>query len=241
MTVKASSVKAIDSTDSAELTTEQVAEYLKKNPNFFADQDDLILELKIPHESGKAISLLERQVTLLRESGIEARQKLGSLLDNARNNDQLFDTTRSLVLALLRADNTTELGEACQDQLGNLANIDALEVIFVEHSQLNVASSVRTYPPNKMMQDFKDIFRLKRTHCGAMEKWQLDILFPTASESINSTALCPVVHNGEVLALIAFGSNSNEYFNTHLDTLFLDFIGSVVGAILSKQLNSSTS
>ena len=239
MSVKASTVKKIDSQDSVELTAEQVTKYLKKNPNFFADQDDLILELTIPHESGKAISLLERQVTLLRESGMEARQKLGNLLENARNNDQLFDTTRNLVLALLRAVNTTELGEACQDQLGNLANIDALEVIFVEHAELNVATSVRTYPPKKMMQDFKDIFRLKRTHCGAMEKWQLEILFPTASESVKSTALCPVVHNGEVLALLAFGSNSKDYFNTHLDTLFLDFIGSVVGAILSKQLSGS--
>jgi uncharacterized protein YigA (DUF484 family) len=239
MSVKASTVKETDPDAKAGLTSEQVVDFLKKNPSFFVDQDDLILELTIPHESGKAISLLERQVTLLRESGIEARQKLGNLLENARSNDQLFDTTRNLVLALLRAENTTELGEACQDQLGSLANIDALEVIFVEHQQLNVASTVRTYPPKKMMQDFKDIFRLKRTHCGAMEKWQLDILFPNAGESVSSTALCPVVNNGEVLALLAFGSNSEDYFNTHLDTLFLDFIGSVVGAILSKQLNVS--
>ena len=72
-----------------------------------------------------------------------------------------------------------------------------------------------------------------------MEKWQLDILFPTAGDSIKSTALCPVVNNGEVFALLAFGSNGEEYFNTNLDTLFLDFIGSVVGAILSKQLGDS--
>jgi uncharacterized protein YigA (DUF484 family) len=239
MSAKTSTVNEIDSVQPLKLTSEQVADYLKQNPNFFADQDDLILQLTLPHASGKAISLLERQVTLLREGGIQARQKLGNLLENARSNDQLFDTTRNLVLALLRADNTTELGEACQDQLGSLANIDALEVIFVEHSKLNVADSVRTYPPKKMMQDFKDIFRLKRTHCGAMEKWQLDILFPTACESVKSTALCPVVNNGQVLALLAFGSNSDDYFNTHLDTLFLDFIGSVVGAILSKQLGSS--
>ncbi len=240
MSAKASPLKENDSQGQPELTAEQVADYLKKHPNFFANQDELILALTIPHESGKAISLLERQVTLLRESSIEARQKLGNLLENARNNDQLFDTTRSLVLALLRAENTTELGEACQDQLSNHANIDALEVIFVEHSQLNVAPTVRTYPPKKMMQDFKDVFRLKRTHCGAMESWQLDILFPNANGTVKSTALCPVVHNGEVMALIAFGSKNENYFNAHLDTLFLDFIGSVVGAILAKQLNGST-
>lgn len=237
MSVKVSAVETINSQADPDITAEQVASYLRNHPGFFLDQDELIAELSLPHESGKAISLLERQVTILRERGIEARQKLGNLLDNARNNDQLFDTTRNLVLALLRAEGSTELSEACQDQLSNHANIDACEVIFVEHDNLNVSKTIRTYPPNKMMQDFKDVFRLKRTFCGALEQWQLDILFPTSNQSIRSTAICPVVHDGEVLALLAFGNNSEDYFSVHLDTLFLDFIGHVVGAILSKQLS----
>jgi uncharacterized protein YigA (DUF484 family) len=39
-----------------------------------------------------------------------------------------------------------------------------------------------------------------------------------------------------VLALLAFGNKNEDYFNVQLDTLFLDFIGHVVGAVLSKQL-----
>jgi uncharacterized protein YigA (DUF484 family) len=42
-----------------------------------------------------------------------------------------------------------------------------------------------------------------------------------------------------VLALIAFGNNSDNYFNVNLDTLFLDFIGHVVGAVLDKQLSKT--
>lgn len=231
-----SDVTAIDQTNEPDASEAQVVAYLRAHPEFFIGQDDLITELSLPHESGKAISLLERQVTVLRERGLEARQKLGNLLENARSNDQFFDTTRSLVLALLGATNTTELANATQDQLTNHANIDACEIILVEQNNLNVSKSVRTYPPNKLKQDFKDVFRLKRTYCGALEKWQLELLFPGCSESIKSTALCPIIHDGEVLALLAFGNKNEDYFNVQLDTLFLDFIGHVVGAVLNKQL-----
>ena len=95
---------------------------------------------------------------------------------------------------------------------------------------------MRTVSPDKMKQDFKDIFRLKRTFCGALAPWQLKFLFAEQAETIKSTAICPVVTNSNVLAMIAFGSREAGYFNVNLDTLFLDFIGHVVGAILDKQL-----
>jgi len=231
-----SDVTAIDQVKETDASEAQVVAYLKAHPEFFVGQDSLITELSLPHKSGKAISLLERQVTVLRERGLEARQKLGNLLENARSNDQFFDTTRSLVLALLRANNTTELANATQDQLTNHSNIDACEIILVEQNNLNVSESIRTYPPNKLKQDFKDVFRLKRTYCGALERWQVEFLFPGCSESLKSTALCPITHDSEVLALLAFGNKNEDYFNVQLDTLFLDFIGHVVGAVLNKQL-----
>jgi hypothetical protein len=217
----------------------QVVEYLRNNPDFFIQREELLADLSLPHESGKAISLLERQVTILRDRGIEARQKLNSLLENARNNDQLFDATRNLVLALLRAKNVTEIADVTQDQLADLANIDACEIILVAYPDLNVSQSVRTESLEKLQHDFDDVFRLKRTHCGAMTKELVDYLFHASNHKIRSTALCPVISNGEVLALLAFGNQAENYFNVNLDTLFLDFIGLVVGAVLDRQLIAS--
>lgn len=215
---------------------QQVAAYLRQHPEFFVEHEDLLADLRLPHESGKAISLLERQVTILRERGSEARQKLNNLLENARNNDQLFDTTRNLVLALLRADNVTEIASVTQDQLAIHANIDACEIILVEHPQLNSAPATRTESLATLRKDFADVFRLKRTHCGPLSREQVNYLFPGQASSIRSTALCPVMNNSEILALLAFGNQEDNYFNVNLDTLFLDFIGRVVGAVLDRQL-----
>jgi len=222
--------------EGSKLGAEQVADYLRQHPDFFINRDSLLADLTLPHESGEAISLLERQVSILRNRGIEARQKLNNLLENARNNDQLFDTTRNLVLALLRADDLTEVATVAQDQLSNHDNIDACELIIIEHPAAKTAPSIRTAPLATLRRDFGDVFRLKRTHCGPLAREQLDFLFPGTSRNIRSTALCPVISNSEVLALIGFGNSKENYFNIHLDTLFLDFIGRVVGAVMEKQI-----
>jgi len=231
-----SAVEQVTDVHEDDVTEDQVAEYLRNHADFFLRQEDLLADLSLPHESGKAISLLERQVTILRDRGIEARQKLNNLLENARNNDQLFDTTRNLVLALLRAENITEVANVTQDQLSNHDNIDACEIIVVEHPDLHVSQEVRTESVAKLKTDFSDVFRLKRTHCGPLENEQIAYLFPAAKNTIRSTALCPVISKSEVLAMLAFGNQSENYFNVNLDTLFLDFMGHVVGAVLDRHL-----
>lgn len=243
MSNDASAAEQLNKNEESKLSPAQVAEYLRAHSEFFIGEDDLLADLSLPHESGKAISLLERQVTILRERGIDARQRLNNLIENGRNNDQLFDTTRNLVLALLRADGVTEIADIAQDHLSNHANIDACEIILVEQDKLAVSPSVRVEKSDKLHQYFEDVFRLKRTHCGAQNDEQLRYLFPENSRKIKSTALCPIVNNSEVLALLAFGNYTENFFNINLDTLFLDFIGQAIGAVLDKEftrLNASS-
>jgi len=222
-----------------ELDADLVAAYLKDHPEFFIGRDELLADLSLPHASGKAISLLERQVTILRERGMEARQKLNNLLENARNNDQLFDVTRNLVLALLRARDISEIASVTQDQLASQANIDNCEFIVIDHPAVKTSPAVRSESLATLRRDFSDVFRLKRTHCGALSEQQVAYLFPGPAGKIRSTALCPVINNSEVLALLAFGNKSDNYFNVNLDTLFLDFIGRVVGAVMDRQITEA--
>ena len=49
------------------LEPEQVAAYLQENHHFFEAYPDLLAELSLPHESGGAVSLIERQIAVLRE------------------------------------------------------------------------------------------------------------------------------------------------------------------------------
>ena len=55
----------------ATITEEQVVAYLQNNPSFFHNQDELLTQLQIPHSRGTSVSLVERQVALLRERGLD--------------------------------------------------------------------------------------------------------------------------------------------------------------------------
>lgn len=77
--------------DSPVITEEQVVGYLRAHPEFFLSHDDLLREITIPHNSGQAISLVERQVHVFREQRDQLRKELGHLVAIARDNDRFFE------------------------------------------------------------------------------------------------------------------------------------------------------
>jgi uncharacterized protein YigA (DUF484 family) len=218
-----------------EISGPQVAAYLASHPDFFLTHQTLLADLTLPHESGKAISLLERQISILRDYYRDSRLQLGVLLENARENDQLFEITRALVLTLLRAETAAEVISAVRDTLLHQHHIDACELIFSENSVAASGSSIRS--DEALTSRFADVFRLEHTHCGAPDPAQLEYLFAEEAVNIRSTAICPIQGSGDLLGILAIGSKQNNYFNINLDTLFLDFIGTVVGVVLSKQIS----
>ena len=217
-----------------EVSEEQVAAYLAENPDFFIDKEELLADLTLPHESGDAVSLLERQVTILREQRHSTRSQLSNLLENAHNNDQLFEFTRSLILSLLHAESITQLSESVRDALLRQENIHTFELILI-HDCYNADEDTRI--DSDLCEKFADVFRLEHTHCGTPEPDQLKYLFESAADEIKSTAICPIQMNGNQLGLLAIGSRQSNYFNVNLDTLFLDFIGNVVGVVLTRQFS----
>ena len=108
-----------DPVNSPEINEEQVRDFLLQHKDFFVHNDHLLESLELPHSRGEAVSLVERQVSLLRERNIEMRNRLTGLLDNARENDRLFDKTKKLVLSLLEA---KDLKSCCDSLVDSFAN-----------------------------------------------------------------------------------------------------------------------
>ena len=117
------------------LTDSDVMQYLQDHPDFFIGKDDLLADLRVPHNSGPATSLVERQLSVHRERNVELRQRLSDLLENARRNDQLFEKSRRLVLALVEADNWLAVQAALDDSLRKDFNVDAWALLhFTERN-----------------------------------------------------------------------------------------------------------
>ena len=217
-----------------DVTEEQVVKHLQGNPGFFLNHPELLLNIKLPHDSGKAISLVEKQVNVLREQGVKATKELKDLTDNARANDEIFDITRNLILALLSCQTIEEINNSVKRQFLRFKNVDTCELIFLNHSMLSLSTAIRVEDSKTIKEKFSDVFRLEKPFCAQLTEEQILYLFPSSEENISTTALCPVSSNGETLALLVLGNKTENHFNVHLDTLFLDFICEVLDSVIRR-------
>ncbi|MDT8429092.1 MAG: DUF484 family protein [Pseudomonadales bacterium] len=234
------SEKAVNRTASATaatgtqaVTAAQVSDFLKANPDFFLSQDELLAEITLPHERGQAISLLERQVRILRERSVESRHTLNKLIENARYNDQLFSVTRNLVLTLLGETEIADITRVTEVNLATQPGIDACCVILFDDSQLSGKTGGRVENRNNISSQFPDFFNGAKTHCMNINKNQAAYLFPHESRQVRSVALCPIGRNPG-RGVLVIGNQARDYFNSDLDTLFLDFIGEVLDSLLQS-------
>ena len=90
------------------LNDENVREYLKNHDDFLQRYPDMLDYLHVSHASGSAISLVEKQVSVLRERNTEIRQRLKTLTANAKDNDMLYEQTRAQGLRILAVAQDTD-------------------------------------------------------------------------------------------------------------------------------------
>lgn len=220
--------------DTSRLKPEQVAEYLRHHPDFFNSYPELIADMHIVHDSGKAVSLVERQVSILRERNIEMRQRLSNLLDTARENDQLFAKTRRLVLALLECVDLGDLVDAIYYSFQKEFNIHYTRLIlFGNHVPPSVA---RIENINTARQHIGK--RLKSSHAisGGVDIKECEFLFDDDAPNVGSAAMAVLAY-GNPMGVLAIGNQDPGYYRSSMGTLFLGYIAEVLNRVLPNYLH----
>ena len=221
MTDKQDSPKPLDS--------ETVAAYLRLHPEFFIDHDELIPELRIPHQRGDTVSLVERQVKLLRERNIEMRHRLSQLMDVARDNDRLFDKTRRLVLDLLDASSLEEVVSCVEDSLRHEFQVPFVSLILFSEAPLPVGRSVSSAEAH---QAVGGLLAGGKTICGVLREHELNFLFGSEDGAqVGSAAVVSISHQG-LHGVLAIGSADPQHYKSSLGTLFLGYIAEVLARVV---------
>ena len=96
---------------------QQVVKYLRTRPDFFERHEELLGNLRLPHQSGDAVSLIERQISILREQNTKVKNQLNRLLENAQVNEDLIERINALILVLLDADTLDAVLDIIQNRL----------------------------------------------------------------------------------------------------------------------------
>jgi uncharacterized protein len=206
----------------------QVADYLSTHPDFFTHHPGLLGEIEIPHESGDAVSLIERQVESLRKQLKETRRQLANVTEVARHNHSLQERMHRLTLELIDAATFEEVLNALEDELHDDFQADAMELRLFSSSHLDEHLEEGL---NGQAATFEKFFEQNKPICGKLDQQQLHYIFGTEGDRITSTALIPLKSEG-VLGLLAIGSIDPDRFSPHHGTEFLARLGEIIGRTL---------
>lgn len=215
----------------SELNAQQVADYLRQHPAFFVEHDELLPELLIPHQSGQAVSLVERQVKLLRERNIDARQRLSQLMDVARENDRLFEKSRRLILGLLESQDSSEIIASIEDNLRNDFQVPFVSLILFSETQR--ICNTRSVSHGQAREAIGQLLDSGKTISGILRSPELSFLFGEQASQIASCALAPIQHQG-LHGVLALGSRDPQQYKSATGTLFLSYIADALARVLTR-------
>jgi len=217
-----------------------VAEYLQTYPDFFERNGPLLTKLRLPHlrDAGATVSLVERQVEVLRERNQALERKLKELVDVARANDALADRIHRLSQRLIRAHTMLETINAVETSLRE--DFDARNsvlVLFMEAARTLEPSPGRFLrtgdPADPEIKTFESLLQAGKPRCGQIRDVQRDFLFGKDCIEIGSVALTPLGPKG-ALGILAIGASDAERFHPGMSTEFLSRIGDLVTYALMR-------
>ncbi|MCG3145924.1 MAG: hypothetical protein HONDAALG_03684 [Gammaproteobacteria bacterium] len=223
--------------DSPDVTS-SVAEYLRKHREFFVEHPELLTDLVIPHETGKAVSLVEKQVILLRDENRQLKSRFRELVNIARENEELSRRMHRLTLRLVEA-------ASCAQILGSLVNslqtdfaADGITLrMFAEPVAADdvgrpefagVKSPLRTMFAEQLAQ--------RKPYCGRLKHNQQEALFgihhEEGAEEFGSAAVLPLFgKHWEGILVIA--SRDPRRYHPEMGIDLLAHLGDIVSLILN--------
>jgi hypothetical protein len=213
-----------------------VAAYLQHNPDFFERHQALLLRLRVPHaRGGSTISLVERQIEVLREKHAGLEDKLEELVSVARANDAIAEKLHRFTRRLLRARTRAEAVALIEASLRE--DFDAFHGVLVligEHPDLAPQRFVRGVAADDAgLKSFDTLFASGKPRCGQVRDTQREFLFGPDANDIGSVALVPLGEKISPLGVLALGSNDRDRFHPGMSTEFLARMADLISDAVS--------
>ncbi len=211
------------------VSNKEIAEYLILNPNFFKENPEVLNSIEIIHESGAAVSLIQKQVELLRSNYNSTTDKLMELLGIAKNNEDIFILTKELILSLINASSIEEIVALIEKSFVADFGAKKSKVLFFTESSKNLPKG-RVKNPAEARNILGNLLKPGKIFCGEVNKKVAKFIF-NQKTGVKEIALVPL-NSSSLLGLIALGSDQPGKYSDNKDSLFLDFIAEVVSKLI---------
>ena len=241
------------------LNDEAVLSFLTMNPEFFVKNQDILPRLRIPHDSGKAVSLIEKQVSVLRGKCGTLENSLRDLIAVARENENLHQRLHVLIQEIISAPKLDNIVSLTRSSLCENFNADDVHLLLVagkpvarrrkkttdEEAKPAAKTTARRRKPRAIdglsvvadadpcLDLFSDLFDSQETVCGMPSAEQLACFVGRDYANIASAAMIPLFHENK-LGVVMLTSRDESRFSTGKGVMFLNQLGE----LLSRRLHS---
>lgn len=226
-----------DDAPTSKLNEREVVAYLKAHPDFLTRHPDLLETIELKHKAGSAVSLIEKQVDMLRAKHQRLEDRLQRLTEAARDNERRTEAVQRLARTLIRAPSlasaAASLRKCMQEDFG-------IEQVFVglsaaQFKRHDIAGIVPIESDGKLSRVFEDFFRTRLIECGPVTPEKAALLFPKAEQPVASAAVVPL-EKEKSLGMLALGSTDPNRFQPRQGKFFLELTADLMAAAVRSRL-----
>jgi uncharacterized protein YigA (DUF484 family) len=221
-----------------EPSEQAVHDYLATHPEFFEDNPRLLSVLDLPHSSGGAVSLVERQVSVLRQKDLKLERQLKELISVARANDVLAAKIHELTLQLMAASDLSASILALEEAMRSGFGADqSVLIVFGDPEAFTDIDAGRFFRvlgrKDALLKPFNTFLNGTGPRCGKIRDSQREFLFHMDAEEIGSAALVPIGKGAEI-GFLAVGSTDSDRFHPGMSIDFLTRLGDLIAGALKR-------
>ena len=213
-----------------------VTQYLQQHPDLFDRHPQLLTRLRLQHpRNGTTVSLIERQVEVLREKHAALEQKLANSC--AWRAPTMRSPTRSTALrggscAPRRTPRRSrKLRPDCVRTSTPITRCWCCRCRRTPRAHRPMrrpaASCARSSSDNPIFKSFESLFSNARPRCGQVRDTQRDFLFGSEAAAIGSVALIPLSAMSPP-GLLALGSVDRDRFHPGMSVEFLSRLAELI-------------
>ena len=218
------------------LSPDEVSAYLETHPQFFDDRYDLLEIMTVPHHCGEAVSLVTKQMELLRAKNRQLTRQLDDLLRIARDNDGLHQRVHRLMLGLLDATSVEDLLASLEWGMHHYFQADFIAVRIVA-PRVDTPVTNLIVPASSAARDwYEAVIESEMPLCGEPDQAHARLLFGQETDALKSQAVIGLRHAG-LRGVLGIGSRQTERFSADLGYEFLRQLSEVLASRLCALLN----
>ncbi|MGB5628291.1 MAG: DUF484 family protein [Woeseiaceae bacterium] len=224
-----------------ELSEQAIHDYLAAHPDFFERHSTLLSSLNLPHGSSGTVSLVERQVAVLRQKDMKLERQLKELIEVARANDLLAAKIHELTMQLLDASDLHRTVAVIEEAMRSGFDADhAVLVLFGDPEAFEDINAGRFFravrKDDPALKPFATFLGGTSSRCGKIRDSQREFLFHGDADEIGSAALVPLgkAGDGAEIGFLAVGSVDSKRFHPGMSLDFLARLGDLLTGSLKR-------